>query len=189
MTQVKPLLEGTCVHCHGEKKQEGEYRMDTMEAAFAGGESYAKETIIPKEPDKSPVYWMTAEPHDSDDIMPPKKPLTAEQQNILKAWITEGAVWPKGVTLEEKPRMDFKINVLPLLSRGGPFKAEEQKMLRLWVEQGAVWPKDFKLGGRAAKPAGPADNRRTREKDPREHPRHNEGENRGGNEGLHQLYH
>ena len=157
MTQVKPLLEGTCIHCHGEEKQEGEYRMDTMEAAFAGGESYAKETIIPKEADKSPVYWMTAEPHDSDDIMPPKKPLTVEQQNILKAWINEGAVWPKGVVLEEKPRMDFKINILPLLSRGGPFKAEEQKMLRLWVEQGSVWPENFKLGGSAPKPGGPAD--------------------------------
>ena len=159
MTQVKPLIEATCISCHGAKKQEGEYRMDTMEAAFAGGENYPDETIIPKDADGSSVYWMTAEPHDSADIMPPKKPLTVEQQEILKVWITEGAVWPEGVVLEEKPRMDFKINVLPLLSKGGPFKAEEQNMLRLWVEQGAVWPADMKLGGsESAAAAGPADN-------------------------------
>jgi len=159
MTQVKPLIEGTCIHCHGAEKQEGEYRMDTMAAAFAGGENYPDEVIVPKDPDGSAVYWMTAEPHDSADIMPPKKPLTVEQQEILKVWIAEGAVWPEGVVLEEKPRMDFKINVLPLLSRGGPFKAEEQTMLRLWVEQGAVWPADMKLGGSDSAAAdGPADN-------------------------------
>lgn len=158
MTQVKPLFEGTCIHCHGPEKQEGDYRMDTKEFAFAGGETYTKETIIPKDHEASPVYWMTTEPADSDDVMPPKKPLTVEQQNIIKAWIAEGAVWPEGVVLEEKPRMDFKVNVLPLLSRGGPFKAEEQTMLRLWVEQGAVWPADFKLGGSEAEAGGLADN-------------------------------
>ena len=157
-SQVKPLLEGTCVHCHGAEKQEGEYRLDSKADAFAGGENYAKETIVPKKPDGSAVYWMTAEEHTSDDIMPPKKPLTVEQQNILKVWIEEGAEWPEGVTLEEKPRMDFKINILPLLSRGGPFKKEEQTMLRLWVEQGAVWPADLKLGGGGTEPSGPADN-------------------------------
>jgi formylglycine-generating enzyme required for sulfatase activity len=159
MTQVKPLLEGTCIHCHGPEKAEGEYRMDTKAAAFAGGENYAKETIVPKDPEASPVYWMTTEPADSADLMPPKKPLSAEQQAILKAWIAEGANWPEGVTLEEKPRMDFKNNILPLLSKGGPFKAQEQEMLRLWVEQGAVWPKDFKLGGKSeAEKGGLADN-------------------------------
>ncbi len=159
-TQVKPLIEGTCIHCHGEKEQKGDYRMDTKDAAFSGGENYAGEAIVPKDPDKSAVYWMTAEPHDSDDIMPPKKPLTVAQQEVLKTWIAEGANWPEGVTLEEKPRMDFKVNILPLLSKGGPFKPDQQKLLRLWVEQGAVWPEDFKLGGEseADAPTGPADN-------------------------------
>ena len=161
MTQVKPLLEGTCINCHGEKEDKGGYRMDTKAAAFAGGDSYAEETIIPNEPDKSAVYWMTAEPHDSDDIMPPKKPLTAEQQGILKAWIAEGAAWPEGVVLTEKPRMDFKVNILPLLSKGGPFSAKDQEMLRLWVEQGSVWPEGFNLAGGApgaGEATGPADN-------------------------------
>lgn len=159
-TQVKPLLEGTCVHCHGADKQEGDYRMDTKAAAFAGGEYYPKETIVPKDAEASALYWMTAEEHDSADIMPPKKPLTVAQQEILKTWINEGAAWPDGVVLQEKPRMDFKVNVLPLLSRGGPFKAEELHMLRLWVEQGAVWPEDFTLGGSEADATadGPADN-------------------------------
>lgn len=160
MTQVKPLIEGACIHCHGEKEDKGGYRMDTKAAAFAGGDSYADETIIPKDPDKSAVYWMTAEDHDSDDIMPPKKPLTVEQQTLLKDWIAAGAEWPEGVTLVEKPRMDFKVNILPLLSKGGPFSAKEQALLRLWVEQGSVWPEGFSLAGEAGSEEKPglADN-------------------------------
>lgn len=160
MTQVKPLIEGTCIHCHGPEKQEGEYRMDTMEAAIAGGESWPDETIVAGDSDASAVYWMTAEPHDSPDIMPPKKPLTIEQQEILKNWIDQGAKWPEGVTLEEKPRMDFKNNIQPLLTKGGPFNEQEHMFLRLWVEQGAVWPEGFSLGGAAAaeEEGGMADN-------------------------------
>lgn len=160
MTQVKPLLEGTCIHCHGPDKQEGDYRMDNKEAAFAGGANYAGEVIVPQKPDESAVYWMTAEPHDSQDIMPPKKPLSVAQQEVLKTWIAEGANWPEGVTLEEQPRMDFKVNILPLLTKGGPFKASEIKMLRLWASQGAEWPEGFTLGGdaAAATEAGLADN-------------------------------
>lgn len=148
-TQVKPLLEGTCIHCHGEKKQEGEYRMDQKAFAFAGGETYPEETIIPNDPMKSAVYWMTAEPADSSDIMPPKIHLTVEQQNVIKAWIEAGAEWPEGVVLEEKPHITFKNNILPLLSKGGPFSDADKDILRLWVEQGAVWPADVKLGGDA----------------------------------------
>ncbi|HRQ90567.1 MAG TPA: SUMF1/EgtB/PvdO family nonheme iron enzyme, partial [Bacteroidia bacterium] len=158
VTQVKPLIEGTCIHCHGEKEDKGGYRMDTKEHAFAGGDNYAGETIVPKDTEKSAVYWMTAEPHDSDEIMPPKKPLTVEQQEVLKTWIAEGANWPDGVVLTEQPRMDFKVNILPLLSKGGPFTAEDRRMLKLWADQGAVWPADFKLGGESAEATGPADN-------------------------------
>lgn len=156
MTQVKPLLEGTCVHCHGPEKQEGEYRMDTMEAAFKGGENYPNETIIPGDTNKSAVYWMTTEPSDSPDVMPPKKQLHVDQQGILKAWIEGGAKWPEGVVLEEQPRMDFKVNILPLLSKGGPFNAEQKNFIKLWVDQGAVWPEGFAMGDTAAN-EGPAD--------------------------------
>ncbi len=156
MTQVKPLLEGTCIHCHGPEKQEGEYRMDTMEAALKGGDNFPKETIIPGDSNKSAVYWMTTEPSDSADVMPPKKQLHVDQQNILKDWIDGGAKWPEGLVLEEQPRMDFKVNILPLLTKGGPFKPEQKKMIKLWVDQGAVWPAGFSMGDAGASD-GPAD--------------------------------
>ncbi len=164
MTQVKPLFEGTCVHCHSPEHAEddgADYDMTTMEAAFDGGSSYGDEVIKPGDSNDSPVYWMTTlhldDPEDSE-AMPPKKPLTDAQQNIIRDWIDQGADWPEGVVLEEKPRMNFKVNILPLLSKGGPFNDKQKHILTLWVEQGAVWPEGFTLGDAQKDEGGPGDN-------------------------------
>jgi formylglycine-generating enzyme required for sulfatase activity len=151
---VRPILEGACVHCHGPEKAEGDVRLDSKAAAFEG--SGDNPGVTPGKPDDSSLYWTTALPQDDDLFMPPKKPLAAAQIAVLKAWIEQGAAWPEGVVLEEKPRMDFRNNIQPLFARGGPFNAAELKMIRLWSEQGAVWPEGVKLGG--AEPTGPADN-------------------------------
>ena len=152
MTQVKPLIEGTCIHCHGPKEADGEYRMDTKEAAFLGGETYTEEVIRPGDSNDSPVYWMTTEPLDGD-LMPPKHPLTVDQQNILRVWIDEGAKWPDGVVLEEKPRVNFKSAIVPILKKGGPFSAKQKDTIQLWLDQGAAWPEGYKFGVASDGPA------------------------------------
>jgi len=163
-TQVQPIFEATCIQCHNPDKADkdgAEYDMSTMEAAFAGGESYGEDVIKPGDSNDSPVYWMTTIHYDDPDdpeAMPPKKPLSEAQQNIIRDWIDQGAEWPEGIVLEEKPRMNFKVNILPLLSKGGPFSDKDKMMLRLWVEQGAVWPEGFTLGDTQVEESGPADN-------------------------------
>lgn len=154
LTQVKPLIEGTCLDCHGEHEQEGEYRMDTKAATFKGGEDYGDEVIRPGNSNDSPVYWMTTEPKDGDR-MPPKHPLTIAQQNILRVWIDKGAKWPDDVVLVEKPRINFKNAVLPILKKGGPFNAKQKEVFQLWLDQGAAWPEGYKLG--TAPKGGPVD--------------------------------
>jgi len=152
MTQIKPLFEGACIQCHNpeDAKSEGaEYDMTTMEATFIGGESYGDEVIKRGDGNDSPVYWMTTihldDPDDSE-AMPPKKPLNEYQQQIIKDWIDQGAEWPEGVVLGEKPRVTFQ-NVRQLLMKGGPFNAKQIEMLNLWAEQGADWPEGVTLGG------------------------------------------
>ena len=152
MTQVKPLFEGACVHCHSPekaKKEGGDYIMSTKKAAFAGGDSYGDEVILPKDSNNSPVYWMTTihvEDPDDDEAMPPKKPLNEHQQNIIRDWIDQGAEWPEGVELEEEARVTFQ-SVRGLLMKGGPFDAKQIKTLKLWAAQGADWPAGNVLGG------------------------------------------
>src|SRR5438309_1779083 len=36
-TQVRPLLAANCVSCHGEKKQKGDLRLDSLGGALKGG--------------------------------------------------------------------------------------------------------------------------------------------------------
>ena len=75
VTEVKPIFEAVCIGCHNEKKDKGDYRMDTKELAFKGGESFEGEAIVPGKPDDSAVYWMTTlteKDEDADLIMPPE---------------------------------------------------------------------------------------------------------------------
>ncbi|MEM1441478.1 MAG: formylglycine-generating enzyme family protein [Verrucomicrobiota bacterium] len=152
MKQIKPLFEGACVQCHNPedaKKEGAGYDMTTKEASFAGGRGYGEEVILPGDGYDSPVYWMTTihlEDPDDPEAMPPKKPLNEHQQQIIQDWIDQGAKWPDGVVLEEKPRVTFQ-SVKDLLTKGGPFSAKQIDMLNLWAEQGADWPEGVSLAG------------------------------------------
>lgn len=145
MTEVKPIFEATCIGCHHEGKDKGGYRMDTRELAFKGGDEFEGEAIIAGDSEGSAVFWMTTLPSDDDYVMPPDDQLTQAQQDTIQAWIDQGAEWPEGVVLEQKPRLDFKNDVLPVLKKGGPFSAKQKETMRLWVHQGAVWPEGFSM--------------------------------------------
>ena len=113
--QVRPILESACVHCHSETNQKGDYRLDTAEEASKTLDDGAG--VVAGKPDESLLYTTTVLPADDDDIMPPTKdgpPLDKTQTDILKAWIAGGAVWPEGVKLEQKPRMDFVKHIKPI---------------------------------------------------------------------------
>ncbi|MFK5924609.1 MAG: SUMF1/EgtB/PvdO family nonheme iron enzyme [Verrucomicrobiota bacterium] len=147
---VQPIFEAACIHCHDEdsnEKEGGDYRMDTKELAFKGGSDY-NPSIVAGEPNETPVWWMTTEPADGD-VMPAKPktnaPLTKIQQDILEAWVKEGAKWPDDIELISVPRLKFKVNVLPILKKGAPFSERKIATILTWIKQGALWPADYKL--------------------------------------------
>ena len=112
--EVKPILESTCLSCHGPEKPKGDLRLDTRANALKGGEKGA--AIVPGDPKKSPLYASTILPKGHDDIMPPKgAPLTKEQTQLLRNWIEQGADWPQNVTLKQVKRVDFVKDIQPLL--------------------------------------------------------------------------
>src|SRR5689334_11517575 len=91
---VRPLLADRCFKCHGpdEKKRRAKLRLDEADSAFADrGKGPA---IVPGDPDASEMLSRAA----SDDPklrMPPpnsgRKPLTADEQALVKRWIEQGA--------------------------------------------------------------------------------------------------
>ena len=100
---IQPILELNCVSCHQEGHVKGKLRLDNKTDAFKGGEQGP--AIVPWNPGKSSLYTSTTLAPEHDDLMPPKDkggPLAKEIIELLREWISQGAVWPDGVTL--KPR-------------------------------------------------------------------------------------
>jgi hypothetical protein len=101
---IQPLLESTCLTCHGDSVQLSKLDLRTRESALKGGAHGP--AIVPGNAEQSPVYRRVAGLE--TPAMPMQAPrLTAEQVSALKAWIDQGAAWdpaesaagPKGPAL------------------------------------------------------------------------------------------
>lgn len=96
---IKPILEKSCVECHSAEKIKGKLRLDTKELAFKGGSS--GEVIIPGKSGESELFRRISLPKGDDDVMPPEgEPLAKAQQDLIKAWIDQGAHWPDGLAIK-----------------------------------------------------------------------------------------
>ncbi len=89
---VYPILERSCLSCHGPKKQRGDFRVDRREDFFGKGGSTP--LVVPGKSAESPLISLVsgsrrgvprAEVHQ----------LPAAQVAILRAWIDAGAAWPE----------------------------------------------------------------------------------------------
>src|SRR6185503_7329060 len=113
-SEIKPILESSCLSCHGAEKPKGDLRLDTRAGALKGGEKGP--AVVPGKPQMSHLYTSTVLPPGHDDIMPPKgDPLAKEQTEKLRLWIEQGAEWPESAKLEQVPRVNFVKDIQPLL--------------------------------------------------------------------------
>ncbi len=101
---VLPILSDNCFACHGhdEGKRKADLRLDTREGATALHDGVA--ALVPGKPDASELLTRIVTT-DADDLMPPPKShkprLPAEQVDVLKRWIAEGAPWGKHWAFEK----------------------------------------------------------------------------------------
>jgi hypothetical protein len=99
--QVKPLLERSCVGCHGGEKPRGLFRVDSRDAILKGGAS-GEAAIVPGHSEKSRLIEYVSG-NDPDSEMPPEAKrnrfpaLSAEEISHFRTWIDQGAEWPDGV--------------------------------------------------------------------------------------------
>src|SRR5437870_505745 len=93
---IQPILQKSCMECHGPEKPKGKLRLDSREAALKGGKDGV--VIVPGQADKSEVYRRITLPAANDDVMPNKgDPLTKVQTDLIRDWINQGAEWPEGI--------------------------------------------------------------------------------------------
>ncbi|MFM8891020.1 MAG: DUF1553 domain-containing protein [Planctomycetia bacterium] len=107
--RVAPLLAAKCGGCHGPDAAESGFRIDDRELATTGGDSGVA-GIVPGSPEASEIIRrITAT--DKESRMPADgEPLSAAEQELVRAWIAGGAVWPDDMQSIAKaiPRTEAK---------------------------------------------------------------------------------
>jgi mono/diheme cytochrome c family protein len=95
-TDIKAILDASCVKCHSGDKPKAKLKLDSLESALKGG----KDGPILKSGDSANSFVVKAVAHltaDHDSWMPPLnnragiKPLTPDQIGLIRAWIDQGA--------------------------------------------------------------------------------------------------
>ena len=90
---IRPILSDNCFACHGPDKEarKAKLRLDTPDGAY---EKHGDVTaVVPGQPEKSDTI-ARIESTDPEEVMPPPKSgkhLTAQQKQLLKDWIAQGA--------------------------------------------------------------------------------------------------
>ena len=90
---IQPLLEGSCLKCHGPERPKSGFRIDSRAAILKGGENGP--AVLPGQSARSPLIQAVARLVD-DMAMPPQgkgAPLTPEQVGLLRAWVDQGVPW------------------------------------------------------------------------------------------------
>jgi Protein of unknown function (DUF1553)/Protein of unknown function (DUF1549)/Planctomycete cytochrome C len=86
---IQPVLETSCLKCHGSAVQLSKLDLRTREGALKGGEKGV--AIVPGKAEESKLYRLVAGLEKPS--MPMDGKLTAEQVSAIKDWINQGAPW------------------------------------------------------------------------------------------------
>jgi hypothetical protein len=91
-TQVKPILNRSCINCHGGVKKQGGFSVLFRSDALAKLKS-GKYGIVPGDPDRSEMI-RRLKLKDPEDRMPYQhEPLPDDEISLLTKWIKQGAHW------------------------------------------------------------------------------------------------
>ena len=94
-TDIKPMLEKSCLRCHDGVKPKAKLRLDSLEGVLKGGED--GKVILAGDSAGSMLVHNVAHLGNVDGYMPPPRnkagiqPLTKEQIGLIRAWIDQGA--------------------------------------------------------------------------------------------------
>ena len=86
---IAPVLLNNCLACHGPKKAEGGYRIDTFERVTAAGDS-TQPGFMAKDLDGSEAFRRITSTDVKERMPLEGDPLPAEQVALLKQWIEAG---------------------------------------------------------------------------------------------------
>lgn len=134
---VLPILKARCFSCHQAEREENGRKIKPKAGLRLDGRGWIAKggdngrVVIPRQPDKSPIFTRVALPVEHDDHMPPKgDPLTPRQIEVIRKWVAQGAqygVWTgaKGgiittaeATAAHPPMVSDRVTLLQALGKG-----------------------------------------------------------------------
>lgn len=94
---IAPIFEAHCISCHSADSAKGGVSLDTVEGL--------RDVILLDDIDHSLLIEQISGP---EPAMPKNaKPLADTQVALLKAWLADGAPWPEGRKLNDRPLRDL----------------------------------------------------------------------------------
>lgn len=137
--EVRGIFAHNCYQCHSTSKRKGDLALDNREDVFAGGESGP--AFVPGRSAESELVRRLLLPRSHDDAMPPKgKSLRAEEIELIRLWIDEGAHWADEA-LKIFPEAELALVQPPLPQTPPEIKHPVDRFVHVYLEQtGQEWP-------------------------------------------------
>jgi hypothetical protein len=130
---IRPILEQSCLRCHGPEKPKSHFRLTGRQAALKGGDNNPDDIVPGNSAGSHLIQYVAGLVPDMQ--MPPSgkaEPLTPVQIGRLRAWIDQGATWS---TTNQPPQLAFSIS--PAL-RGVTVAGDKAKFRELeGIKEGA----------------------------------------------------
>lgn len=87
---VFPILQRSCLECHGSQDQKGGLRLDRK------ADLQKSEVVVAGDATKSELFRRISLPREHDDVMPNRGDLLKQREiETIGQWINAGAVWPE----------------------------------------------------------------------------------------------
>jgi mono/diheme cytochrome c family protein len=105
-TEIKPILEASCIKCHGRGRNRGGFQIDSRESLLKGGDTGPG--AVPGKSAASYIIELVSGLN-ADEVMPKKgKKLTPEEVGALRAWIDQGLPWDPQITFGPVPAQNLE---------------------------------------------------------------------------------
>jgi hypothetical protein len=105
--EVAPILLENCLACHGPKKAEGGYRVDTFDELRKPGDS-GEAPVVPGEGNGGELLRRLTAADPAERMPADSEPLTAEQIDAVRRWVAAGAAFDG-----EKPDQPLSLIIPP----------------------------------------------------------------------------
>ncbi len=101
--RVRPVLYMNCMGCHAASDPAADLDLTTIAGALAGGSRGP--SLVPGSPEES-LLMRSISWEDEDLFMPPEVELSDADKEVIRQWISDGAVWDYELPAPEEEEAD-----------------------------------------------------------------------------------